>query len=142
MAGIFGSKRSHEGETTLIAPGTCFEGNIRFRGVLEIEGTVVGDISSPEDPQALVRVLQSGEVSGSVEVPLVVINGSVNGNIVSSDHVQLAEHAKVDGDVFYNLIEMVKGAHINGKLVFREPGSGPPTVARMTRLEPGTMPEA
>ena len=68
---MFGIKSSDStgsfsiGSTTLIAEGTALEGDLNFKGNLEIEGTVVGNILS-EDENARVRVLQGGSIEGEV----------------------------------------------------------------------------
>src|SRR5690625_6325461 len=49
---------------------------------------------------------------------MVIINGNVTGNVYSSKHVELAAKAVVEGNVHYQLIEMVKGAQVNGSLVY------------------------
>lgn len=120
---MWGNKESKQkqrsgGHTTLIASGTEISGDIRFSGHLEIEGIVRGNISATNDEgDAFVRVLQSGRIEGEVRAPEVVINGRVNGDVYAAKHVELAEQAVVDGDVHYNLIEMIKGAQVNGNLV-------------------------
>ena len=53
------------GSTTLIAEGTELEGDLHFKGNLEVEGSIVGNILS-EDENARVRVLQGGSVHGEV----------------------------------------------------------------------------
>lgn len=111
------------GDTTLIAAGAIVEGTITFDGVLEIEGRVDGNVRARSDEHAVVRVLPGGQVRGNVSAPLVVINGTVTGNVQSSDHVELAPHAVINGDVRYNLLEMSRGAQVNGRLLFN--GSAP-----------------
>jgi cytoskeletal protein CcmA (bactofilin family) len=46
----------------------------------------------------------------------VIINGSVDGNVYSSRHLELASKARVQGNVFYSLVEMAAGAEVNGNL--------------------------
>jgi cytoskeletal protein CcmA (bactofilin family) len=122
----FGSSAG-QGETTLIAPGVVIDGTITFTGVLEIEGRVNGNIFAAGDEQAVVRVLQGGHVHGNVSAPLIVVNGTVTGNVHSTDHAELAPRAVINGDVRYNLLEMSKGAQVNGRLLFNgglpEPGT-------------------
>lgn len=113
----FGSSAG-QGETTLIAPGAVIDGTITFTGVLEIEGRVNGNIFAAGDEQAVVRVLQGGHVHGNVSAPLIVVNGTVAGNVHSTDHAELAPRAVINGDVRYNLLEMSKGAQVNGRLLF------------------------
>jgi cytoskeletal protein CcmA (bactofilin family) len=110
-------KRHHD--TTLIGTGTTIEGTVRFAGTLEIEGHVKGDVRADGDEHAVVRILPGGHVSGNVYAPVVVVNGVVTGNVFSSEHVELAAKAAVHGDVEYSLIEMSKGAQINGRLCYR-----------------------
>ena len=110
--------------TTLIAAGTEIHGDIKFAGNLEIEGRVVGDIVAAEGNVATVRVLEHGHVEGDLRVPVVVINGSVKGNVFSSEHVELAAKARVTGNVHYSLIEMVKGSQVNGSLLYGGERSG------------------
>jgi cytoskeletal protein CcmA (bactofilin family) len=122
----FGSSGG-QGETTLIAPGAVIDGTITFAGVLEIEGRVNGNIYAAGDEQAVVRVLQGGHVHGNVSAPLIVVNGTVTGNVHSTDHAELAPRAVINGDVRYNLLEMSKGAQVNGRLLFNGGSSGPGT---------------
>ncbi|HWK54289.1 MAG TPA: polymer-forming cytoskeletal protein [Hyphomicrobiales bacterium] len=101
--------------TTLISRGTEVVGDVRFKGALEIEGKVFGNLYA-DDAQAQVRVCESGLVRGEIHVPRVVINGAVEGNVHSSNHVELAAKARVSGDVFYRLVEVVMGAELNGAM--------------------------
>ena len=60
---------------------------------------------------------ETGVVEGDINVPHVVINGTVNGNVVSTGHVELQANAKVTGDIHYKAVEMELGALLNGSLV-------------------------
>jgi len=51
-----------------------------------------------------------------IKVPHATINGNVDGDIHTSERLELAEGAAVDGDVYYNLVEMAVGAKVNGGL--------------------------
>lgn len=106
------------GGTTLIAKGTEVCGDLRFAGNLEIEGKVTGDIIASDGSKASVRILEQGQVDGDLHVPSIVINGQINGDVHSSEFVELASKARVTGNVHYGLIEMVKGAQVNGNLVY------------------------
>ncbi|MYM63264.1 polymer-forming cytoskeletal protein [Pseudomaricurvus sp. HS19] len=108
------------GGTTLISGATELVGDIHFKGSLEIEGRVRGNIFAEEGSEARVRVMENGMVEGDINAPTIVINGSVRGDVHSSKHVELAAKAIVEGDVHYCMIEMVKGAQVNGSLVFSD----------------------
>jgi len=104
------------GNPTVISAGTTIHGDIRFDGELVVEGKVIGSIVADDGSKALLRVAENGLVEGDIEVPLVVINGSVNGNVRSFKHVELAARGVVNGNVSYNIIEMVMGSAVNGSL--------------------------
>lgn len=104
--------------TTLISKGSEIVGDIRFSGDLEIQGVVKGNIYVNSEKGATVRIVEGGRIEGEVHAPKVIINGQVQGDVHCSEHVELAAKASVVGDVHYNLIEMVKGAQLNGNLVY------------------------
>ena len=101
------------GGTTLISSETTVKGDITFTGQLDVEGTVVGSIQAGSG-DAVLRVVSGGCVAGEVKVPHTTINGKVEGDIHSSERLELTEQAVIEGDVYYNLIEMSVGAKVNG----------------------------
>lgn len=109
------------GGQTLIAPSAEVRGDIQFAGGLHVQGKVVGNISVSRDGGRLV-VGETGSVEGEIRVPRVVINGRVKGDVYATEHLELAEKAVVEGNVYYTMIEMVMGARVNGKLVREEEG--------------------
>jgi len=109
---------------TLISSQTEISGDVHFSGGLHIDGTVRGAVVAEPDSKAVVRVSDHGVVEGEVRAPHVIINGRVDGDVYSSDHVELAANAIVNGTVHYQLIEMVMGAQVNGSLV-HDAGTAP-----------------
>ncbi|SEA40401.1 bactofilin family protein [Microbulbifer marinus] len=103
--------------TTLIARQTEVSGDLHFRGNLVIEGKVRGNVSAHSDSDARLQIVDGGTVEGEIRVPHVVINGNVQGDVYAARHLELATKAMVEGNVHYKLIEMVKGAQVNGSLV-------------------------
>jgi len=102
---------------TLISNGTEILGDIHFDGELIIEGRVKGSIHALEDSLAVIRIADKGVVEGDIRVPSAVINGLVQGDVFCVKHIELASKAVVVGDLHYNLIEMVLGSEVNGKLM-------------------------
>lgn len=107
----------HAGKTTMIAQGTELNGDIVFAGGLLVEGVIRGNVKAEPGSDALLRLSEVGVIEGEINVPNVVINGKVTGDVFSSGHVELAAKAVVNGNVHYNLIEMVMGSEVNGSLV-------------------------
>lgn len=108
------------GGTTLISKSTEIVGDIHFSGTLMIEGHVKGNVYAIDGADAHARVLESGKVEGDIRVPSLVINGSVTGDVYSGKHIELASKTVINGNVHYVLIEIVKGAQVNGKLVYSD----------------------
>ena len=103
------------GGTTLISSETTVKGDITFTGQLDVEGTVVGSIQAGSG-DAVLRVVSGGRVSGEIKVAHATVNGKIEGDIHIGERLVLAEQAVIDGDVYYNLIEMAVGAKVNGGL--------------------------
>ena len=117
--------------TTLVAEGTILRGDVEFNGGLHLDGTVQGSISAQGD-KAVFTLSEKGRVDGEIRAPNAVINGKVTGDIFVSQRLELAEKARIDGNVYYKVLEMAAGAQVNGKMIYQaEPPrqlSGPGTV--------------
>jgi len=112
---MLGSKNSGGG-TTLISRDTVVVGDLHFTGSLDVEGLVQGNIIAKPGKDATIRVIDHGRVEGEIRVPIVVINGEVQGDVHSSKHLELAPKARVTGNVYYTLVEMAVGSEVNGSL--------------------------
>ena len=102
---------------TIIGQQTRIEGDVHFSGGLHIDGKVKGGVIAEADSASVLTVSEHGSIEGDVRVPTVILNGKVTGDVRSAERIELASKAKVDGDVYYNLIEMAMGAAVNGSLV-------------------------
>ncbi|KAA1170684.1 polymer-forming cytoskeletal protein [Marinobacter salinexigens] len=105
---------------TLISSRTKVEGGIHFSGGLHVDGKVTGKVAAEEGSDAVLRISEVGEITGDIIAPHVIINGTVNGDVYASSHLELAEKAAINGSVYYNLIEMAMGASVNGNLVHQK----------------------
>lgn len=116
---------------TLIGAGTRIAGDIEFSGGLHVDGCVQGNVVARPGAAATLSISDSGSIEGSVSAPHVLLNGSVQGDIVAERRVELGGTAKIAGNVYYGLIEMAMGAQINGRLIHVAPAASiaPPTQA-------------
>ena len=116
---MFGSKKEVDNRSnhTLISRGTKVVGDIHFVGELQIEGQVIGNVIAEGGNEARLVIHEKGIVEGEVRAPSAVINGNVRGDVRSTIHLELASKAIIQGNVYYNIIEMVKGSQVNGSLV-------------------------
>jgi len=102
---------------TIIGQQSRIEGDIHFSGGLHIDGRIKGGVIAEADSTSVLTVSEHGSIEGDVRVPTVILNGRVTGDVRSAERIELAAKARVDGDVYYNLIEMAMGAAVNGSLV-------------------------
>lgn len=105
---------------TLISSKTFIVGDIQFSGGLHIDGRVQGRVVAEENSDAVLRISEVAEITGDIVAPHVVINGTVNGDLYASQHLELAAKASINGNVYYNLLEMATGSEINGNLVHQK----------------------
>jgi cytoskeletal protein CcmA (bactofilin family) len=106
---------------TLIGKAARVQGDVAFEGGMHLDGHIFGGVRSDEAPDSSLTVSESGGVEGPVQVPNVILHGTIRGDIHATQRVVLGATARVEGNVFYGIIEMTLGAQIVGKLVRLEP---------------------
>ncbi len=115
---MWGNKKSPTKRIdSLIGKNTQVTGDLDFSGGLLVDGKIVGNITANEDDGATITISENGRVQGEIQIPNIIINGTVEGNVYASNHVELAKKARVYGNVYYKLFEMAMGAEVNGNLV-------------------------
>ena len=110
-------KRKPTKVDSLIGQNSRLTGDIRFGGGLHVDGSIKGNVVADDDERATLTVSDRGTIEGEVRVPYIILNGLVKGDVFANEHVELASSARVEGNVYYALIEMAMGAEVNGKLV-------------------------
>jgi len=118
---MFGKKKTFSSVRidTLIGQGTELTGDISFSGGLHIDGIVRGNVKGEAGSKAMLILSEFGEVEGEINVPNMVLNGKVTGDVHSSARVELAPKSRISGKLYYNLIEMAIGAEVNGGLIHK-----------------------
>ena len=114
---------------TLIAKSVTVHGDVEFAGGLHLDGTVAGGVRADPKAPASLSVSGTGSIEGPVEATNITLHGTVRGDIVARGRVVLGASAKVEGNVYYGIIEMTLGAQITGKLVRLEAAAEPPAGA-------------
>ena len=112
---MFGKKKQPPIKS-LIAQGTCIEGNLKFTDGLRIDGEVVGDIRAVEGGASILVISETASVTGCIFAEHIVINGRVMGPVHASELLELQPKASIAGDVSYTALEMHQGAIISGQL--------------------------
>jgi len=124
---MFGKKKTFKSARidTLVGQGTEIKGDLVFSGGLHVDGKIVGNVVAEEGSSAILILSEFGRIEGEVNVPNMVLNGEIVGDVYGSTRVELAPKSRIKGSVYYNLIEMSIGAEVNGGLVHRSPDSKP-----------------
>ena len=102
---------------TLVGAKTELKGDITFTGGLRIDGKVRGNITAKGDGNSTLVLSENAVVTGNVNVPHIITNGSIKGNVRAVERIELQPKAEIAGDVYYKVIEMALGAVVNGNLV-------------------------
>jgi cytoskeletal protein CcmA (bactofilin family) len=117
---MFSSKKNNGkstyGATTLIAKGTTIRGDLTFSGAIYLEGRIEGTLRA-DGIDACLTLSDQGTVVGEIHAPRVVLNGEVKGDVHAAERLELAEAARIEGNIYYKVLEMAAGAQINGKMV-------------------------
>src|SRR5581483_2005812 len=110
-------KKRHTRIESLIGPHSQFVGDVRFSGGLHVDGQLKGNVTAADEDSSVLQLSDRGTIEGDVKVPYVVLHGTVVGDVYAREHIELAGSARVEGNVYYNLIEMAVGSAVNGQLV-------------------------
>ena len=101
---------------TLIGKASRVHGGMEFAGGLHLDGAVEGNLRADPVEGSSLSVSETGSIDGNVEVGDLMLNGAVRGDIVARGRVVLGATARIQGNVYYGVIEMTLGAQIMGKL--------------------------
>ncbi len=126
------SSRSAPQIDILIGKSAHVRGDVDFTGGLHLDGRVSGQVKAEGSDESSLSVSETGCIEGSVDVPQVLLNGTVQGDIRARSRLVLGPRSKVQGDVYYGVIETSLGAQILGRLV-------PLATEALAAAEPGTQ---
>ena len=130
--------RSAANTPSIIGGDVQLKGNLITTGEVQFDGRMEGDLHCGS-----LTIGESAEVTGSVVAETVIIHGKLKGTI-RARRVRLERTAKVQGDVWHEIISIEAGAHIEGQFVHvdnpLESGTGRP-VAKPA-VQPAASPTA
>ena len=113
---MFGREPKPARIDTLIGKASRVHGDLEFTGGLHLDGSIAGNVRADPSEDSSLSVSETGSIEGNVEATNVMLNGTVKGDILARHRVVLGATARVQGNVFYGVIEMTLGAQIMGKL--------------------------
>jgi Integral membrane protein CcmA involved in cell shape determination len=96
---------------TVVGQFSNITGNINTTGVVRIDGIYTGDITTESD----VIIGESAIVKGNIYALNISISGSLEGNLICQDTLEILPMGKLLGDAELNNFSVSKGAVFNGK---------------------------
>ena len=100
------------GLTAFIDQGSSFEGKLSFKDTVRIDGHFSGEITS----ENTLVVGESGVIEADIVSQVVIVSGTIHGNVTASRKVVLHKTAELQGDVETPCLVVEEGAVLNGKL--------------------------
>lgn len=98
---------------TIIGRHAQFKGELSFEGAVRIDGNFEGNIKSSNGGTLIVS--EVAVITGEVDVPNLVLHGSINGNVRASESLKVSATGKLRGDLEYKMLSLSEGASINGR---------------------------
>ncbi len=119
---VFGEKkktaRAVGSVETLIGSQVRIRGDLEFSGGLYVDGAIEGAVTAASDASGAVLTLaEAGRIEGEVRAPVILLNGTLIGDVHASQRVELGPTARVEGNIYYTVVEMMAGATLTGRLI-------------------------
>jgi len=95
---------------SIIGEGSEFKGEFKINGLLRIDGKFQGTIET----EGKVLIGQSGEAVTDIKARLVVVGGSVRGNIFATERVIFLSTGKIYGNIITPSLIMEDGVKFEG----------------------------
>ena len=97
--------------STTLGKETNFNGVMRFRDSLKIDGTFSGEIVS----SGFLYIEQGATITANIRVGSVVVGGTVRGNIEATEKLEMLSTGKVYGNIRTGKLKIADGVVFEGK---------------------------
>jgi len=94
-----------------VGHGTTLTGETEFHAMLRVDGHLIGTVTSEA---GTLIIGTNGQVDANVMVAAAMINGTVNGDILASEKLQLGRTARVMGNIQTPRLIIEEGAILEG----------------------------
>ena len=94
-----------------VGGGTVVTGEANFKAMMRVDGHLSGRISSSS---GTLIVGANGKVDANIEVAVAVIHGTINGDIIATQRLELGRAAKVNGNIQTPSLIIEQGAVFEG----------------------------
>lgn len=102
--------------SAIIEEGCKFEGNLSFNGVARIAGIVNGSIFSNDT----VIISDGAIINADINANIILISGTVKGNIKASSRVEILKPARFEGTITTPSLIVDEGVIFHGTTKMRD----------------------
>ena len=103
-----------------VGSGTVMTGEANFKAMLRVDGQLSGRVNSET---GTLIVGSHGQVDANIEVAIATIHGTVNGDIIASQRLELGRAAKVNGNIQTPSLMIEQGAIFEGSCKMIQPSA-------------------
>jgi cytoskeletal protein CcmA (bactofilin family) len=103
-----------------IGSGTVVTGEANFKAMLRVDGHLSGRVNSET---GTLIIGSHGQVDANIEVATATIHGTVNGDIVATQRLELGRAAKVNGNIQTPSLMIEQGAIFEGSCKMIQPSA-------------------
>jgi cytoskeletal protein CcmA (bactofilin family) len=96
--------------TSVLGPTLHFKGELHADEELLIKGRIEGSITHSQR----ITVCPEGTVTANIRAQVIVVEGTVNGDLQAEKSVVVRETAKLRGNIAAPSVSIVEGAHFTG----------------------------
>ena len=108
-----------------LGEGTSFNGNLTFEGTVRIDGKLEGEIFTKDT----LVIGETAAVKAAIRAGMIVISGTVQGNITAEKKVELHSSARLYGNISTPLLSIAEGVVFEGSCTMGKKTGKPEVVS-------------
>ncbi|MCA9877819.1 MAG: polymer-forming cytoskeletal protein [Thermomicrobiales bacterium] len=120
---------AHDAETSIIAHGTSWSGNLESSGSLHVHGRVDGSLVARNS----IYVAEDAEVDATLQAAHVIVAGLVRGSVRCLERFEVLPRGRVSGDVRAPRMVIHDGAVVAGEVSMSAEAAAPAAPVRAAR---------
>lgn len=94
-----------------VGSGTIVTGEANFKAMMRVDGHLSGRVTSTS---GTLIVGANGKIDANVEVAIAIVHGTVNGDIIATQRLELGRAAKLNGNIQTSSLMIEPGALFEG----------------------------
>lgn len=102
--------------SSLISSNLSLSGDVEFEDGLKVNGTVKGSVQHKAGTRSLLALSAEGRIEGNVSSHDALIDGTIVGDLMVENLLELHSNARVRGNIRYRHLSMENGAVVDGTL--------------------------